>query len=187
MIKVLIIYGHTDPKGSVANKKILEVVAQKMPEAEIATLADLYPDFNIDAEREQKRLLDADIIVFEFPVFWYSDPSLLHRYVEQVFTYGFAHGGTKYMLEGKKLLLSFTTGAPEEMYCKDGGFGYTVDELIVIPIKAMCNLCKIDYCGHVYTGGVSYANRTNPEDIAKQQVRSTEHANLLVDKIKKLI
>ena len=38
MSKVLIIYGHTDPAGSVANKKILEVVAKEMPEAEIVTL-----------------------------------------------------------------------------------------------------------------------------------------------------
>ena len=185
MSKVLIIYGHTDPAGSVANKKILEVVANEMPEAEIVTLAELYPDFNIDIEKEQQRLLQADIVVFEYPVFWYSSPSILHRYIEQVFQHGFSHGSTGDKLKGKKLVLSLTTGAPAEMYSHDGAMGFTIDDFNDWAV-ATSRLTQMEYSGYVYTGGVSYATRVNAEAVAEQQKRSTDHAHRLIEKLRSL-
>ena len=52
-----------------ANKTILETIAQRLPQAEIVQLDSLYPDFQIDAQAEQQRLLKADVIVLQFPVF----------------------------------------------------------------------------------------------------------------------
>lgn len=89
MKKVLIISGHTDLRTSVANKAILEVLANKLPDAEIAELDSLYPDFNIDVKAEQRRLISADIIVLQFPIFWYSAPSLLERWMEATFLSAF--------------------------------------------------------------------------------------------------
>ena len=79
MKNILIVSGHPDLNNSFANKNILEELNSLLPEAEFAYLDKLYPDFRIDIETEQKRLLRADIIVFQFPLFWYSAPSLLHR------------------------------------------------------------------------------------------------------------
>ena len=92
MKKILVIAGHPDYKTSIANNAILEHFKSLVPQAEIVQLDELYPDFKIDVEREQKRILDADIVVMEFPIWWYSSPSLMHRYVEEVFTHGFAFG-----------------------------------------------------------------------------------------------
>lgn len=72
MNNVLIISGHTDLATSVANKTILETLARRLPEAEIVKLDELYPDFKINVEAEQQRLLRADIIVLQYPLFWYS-------------------------------------------------------------------------------------------------------------------
>ncbi len=115
MKKVLIYNGHTDFKDSVANKQILTKVSELLPEAEIVTLAGLYPDFNINAEVEQKRMLDADIIVFQYPTFWYSAPSIIHRFMEQVFLVGFALQPDGDKLRGKKMVLSLTSGVDAEM------------------------------------------------------------------------
>ncbi len=112
MKNTLVISGHTDLSASVANKTILETIAQRLPQAEIVRLDSLYPDFKIDAQAEQQRLLKADVIVLQFPVFWYSAPSLLERWMEETFRHGFSHGSTGDKLKGKKLVLSFTTGAP---------------------------------------------------------------------------
>ena len=128
MKNIIVISGHTDLATSVANKTILDTLAQELPDAGIVKLDSLYPDFNIDVEAEQQRLLGADIIVFEFPIFWYSWPSMLHRYVEEVFQHGFSHGTTGDKLKGKKLVLSFTTGAPAGAYTHDA-MGLTVDDL----------------------------------------------------------
>ena len=120
MKNTLVISGHTDLSASVANKTILETIAQRLPQAEIVRLDSLYPDFKIDAQAEQQRLLKADVIVLQFPVFWYSAPSLLERWMEETFRHGFSHGSTGDKLKGKKLVLSFTTGAPAEMYSTKG-------------------------------------------------------------------
>ncbi len=69
MKNILVISGHTDLKTSVANKTILGTAAQRLPKAEIVKLDSLYPDFNIDVAAEQKRLVKADVIVLQFPIF----------------------------------------------------------------------------------------------------------------------
>ncbi|WP_288317748.1 NAD(P)H-dependent oxidoreductase [Xylanibacter caecicola] len=185
MKKVLIISGHTDLRTSVANKAILEVLANKLPNAEIAELDSLYPDFNIDVKAEQRRLIGADIIVLQFPIFWYSAPSLLERWMEATFLFGFSHGDNGDKLKGKKLILSFTSGAPEDMYTHDGWIGYTPDEFMSC-FKATCKLCGIEYAGHVYTGGVSYAARTSPELAESQKEKSVKHAERLLELLKTL-
>ena len=179
MKDILIISGHTDLAASVANRTILETLGERLPEAEIVKLDELYPDFKIDVENEQRRLLRADIIVLQFPVFWYSVPSILERWMEETFRHGFSHGSTGDKLKGKKLVLSFTTGAPEEMYSHDGPMGDTIDEVIA-SYKATCRLTQMEYCGYVYTGGVSYGNRTSLELVEQQKVMSMKHAERLI-------
>lgn len=179
MKNILIISGHTDLAASVANKTILETLNERLPEAEIVKLDELYPDFKIDVEAEQERLLRADIIVLQFPVFWYSAPSLLERWMEETFRHGFSHGSTGDKLKGKKLILSFTTGAPEAMYSREGAMGYTIDEFLPC-YKATCRLCQMEFSGYVYTGGVSYGNRTSPELVEQQNTVSVEHADRLI-------
>lgn len=179
MKNVLIISGHTNLAASVANKAILEVLARCLPEAEISRLDTLYPDFKIDAQAEQRKLVKADIVVLQFPVFWYSAPSILERWMEETFQHGFSHGSTGDKLKGKKLILSFTTGAPEEMYGHDAPTGYAIDDFLPC-YKAMCQLTRMEYVGYVYTGGVSYGNRTTPELIEQQKRKSTEHAERLI-------
>ena len=89
MKNILIISGHTNLAASVANKTILETLNERLPEAEIVKLDELYPDFKIDVEAEQQKLLRADIIVLQFPFFWYSVPSILERWMEETFRHGF--------------------------------------------------------------------------------------------------
>ena len=179
MKNILIVSGHTNLAASVANKTILDTLHAHLPEAEIVKLDELYPDFNINVEAEQQRLLRADIIVLQFPIFWYSAPSILERWMEETFQHGFSHGSTGDKLKGKKLVLSFTTGAPEAMYSHDGTMGYTIDEFLPC-YKASCQLCQMEFAGYVYTGGVSYGNRTSPELIGQQKATSIEHAKRLI-------
>lgn len=185
MKNVLIISGHTDLATSVANKTIIETLEARLPQAEIVKLDELYPNFKINVEAEQLRLLRADIIVLQFPVFWYSAPSILERWMEETFQHGFSHGSTGNKLKGKKLVLSFTTGAPESMYRHKGPMGYTIDEFLPC-YKAACRLCQMEFAGYVYTGGVSYGNRTTPEIVEQQQAESVKHAERLIQKLASL-
>ena len=120
MKNILIVSGHTDLNDSVANKTILEELEKELPQAEFDYLDRLYPDFQIDIPAEQEKLVKADVLVLQFPVFWYAIPSLMSRWMEQAFQHGFSHGSTGDKLKGKKLVASFTTGAPEALYHRDG-------------------------------------------------------------------
>ena len=77
MKNVLIISGHTDLNDSVANKEILQELENKLPDAVFSYLDRLYPNYEIDVKSEQRKLIDADIIILQYPIFWYGIPSIL--------------------------------------------------------------------------------------------------------------
>jgi len=61
-----------------------------LPEAEFEYLHK-YINKDFDIEEQQKKLSEADIIVLQFPFFWYSMPSIMQKWFEDVFVYGFAY------------------------------------------------------------------------------------------------
>jgi NAD(P)H dehydrogenase (quinone) len=69
--------------------------------------------FSQDIMTEQKKLLEADLIVLQFPIWWGSYPAILKGWIERVFTYGFAYGSA-FNLENKSVLLSVTTGGAKD-------------------------------------------------------------------------
>lgn len=177
MQNVLIISGHPNLQESVGNATILHDVAQALPQAEIRRLDTLYPDYQIDVAAEQAALLKADVIVWQFPFSWYSVPGLMKLWIDQVMVHGFAHGSTA-KLGGKKLILSFTTGAPQALYTADGFFGHTIEDYL-IQFETTARLCNLDLQPPVYTSGISYAGRDDAL-IAQQKMAAKEHAARLV-------
>ncbi len=170
MKNILIVSGHTDLTNSVANKKILEELSKRLPNAKIDYLSELYPNYIINVEEEQKKLLKADIIVLQYPLFWYSMPSLLERWMEETFKHGFSHGSTGDKLKGKKIIVSLTTGAPEESYSN-------IDDFLN-PIKAICKLCQMEYTSSIVTYGVSYQIRNNKGKEIEE--KAVNHADRLI-------
>lgn len=182
MKKILIVSGHTDLSQSFANKIILDELQHRLPHAEFVLLDKLYPNFNIDVTAEQECLTNADIIVLQFPFFWYGMPSLMRKWMEDVFIHGFSHGSTGNKLHGKKLLLSFTSGAPEDMYQHEGLQKYTIEEFLP-PLKQFAALCGLEWKGYVYSGGLSYANRQDKDKLEQMRIKSIAHAEKVVDQI----
>lgn len=75
-----------------------------MPQLEVRSLYDLYPDFAIDVEAEQEALLRADVVVWQAPFYWYGLPALWHLWVEKVLANGWAYGAGGTALHGKTAL-----------------------------------------------------------------------------------
>lgn len=186
MKNLLIVSGHTDLNDSVVNKIVLDELRKAFPEAEIDVLSELYPDYQIDVPAEQAKAEKADVIVWQFPMFWYSMPSLLRRWIETVFVHGFAHGSKGHAVEGTKLIASFTTGAPAEWWTKEGA-GYTLEDLMDPQLKGTAGLCRMDLQPYVYTCGVSYALRTDPAQLEQIKQLAHQHAERLIKAIKALI
>lgn len=160
MKNVVIVSGHPDFKNSTANSAILKAVAQELPQAEIRKLDELYPDYQFDVKAEQAALEKADIIVFQYPMHWYSVPGILKLYIDKVMEHGWAYGSKGTALAGKSFIASLTTGAPEAGYSKGGVVGCTVEELSC-GMEKFAALCKLDFkklfymCGALYVPGLT--------------------------------
>lgn len=141
--KILILFAHPSPERSEANLPLFN--ASKSIDG--VTAVDLYaeyPNFRIDIEKEQQRLLDHDILVFLFPLYWYSTPALLKEWQELVLEYGFAYGVEAKALRGKTFFCALTAGGSEKAYQTDGYNHFTIRE-ILIPLEQMANNAGMNY------------------------------------------
>ena len=142
MSKILVVLAHPNIESSIGNKGIIENFKSFHPEAEIDELYKLYPDFKIDIKREQEKLLRADYVILQFPMFWYNAPALMRQWFESVLEHGFAYCSKGKALEGKQLILSITTGSPIEAYREGGMQSYTIEDLTK-GFHQLTNLCSM--------------------------------------------
>jgi NAD(P)H dehydrogenase (quinone) len=94
-----------------------------------------------DVSVEIENLLWADVLILQFPLWWFSMPAILKGWVDRVFAYGFAYGvgehsdkrwGDRYgegTLAGKRAMLIVTAGGWEEHYAARGVNG-PIDDLL---------------------------------------------------------
>lgn len=181
MKNVLIVSGHTDLKNSFANNIILNTLKTRLPHAEQVLLDSLYPDYRIDVAREQQRLMQADVIVLQFPFFWYGMPSLMKKWIEEVFIYGFSHGSRGDKVTGKPLLTSFTSGAAEAMYQYDAAQRYPIEDFLP-PFKQFANLCGMRWLEPVYTGSLSYLAKSEAQR-HEMRALALAHAERVIQRI----
>jgi NAD(P)H dehydrogenase (quinone) len=82
-----------------------------------------------DVTSEQQKLLAADALILQFPLWWFSMPAILKGWVERVFAFGLAYGykgeGNRYRygeggFAGKRAILSVAVGGPEKDYSPRG-------------------------------------------------------------------
>ena len=75
-------------------------------------------------DSEQQKLEWCELMIWQFPLWWFSVPGVLKGWVDRVFAMGRTYGqGRMYetgVFRGKKALLSLTTGGPAEAYLEDG-------------------------------------------------------------------
>lgn len=98
-----------------------------------------------DIAAEQEKLLNADAVIFQFPLWWFSMPAIMKGWVERVYAYGFGYGvgehsdthwGDRYgegRMAGKRAMLVTTMGGWEPHYSERGING-PLDDLL-FPIQ----------------------------------------------------
>ena len=184
MTNLLIISGHDNLNISVSSKAIINDLKSAFPDAEYSQI-DKY-GFNIDIKAEQEKLVKADIIVFQFPVYWSSCPAILQNWFEKVLEHGFAYGSQGNALKDKKAIFSCTAGAVVEDYTTEGYEGSTLEDCLGLSLKALCNVCKMKFCGLFKTHGVLNFYDGNKEREEQSIKTSKETASKLIEKIKEL-
>lgn len=93
---------------------------------------------------KQQRLVDHDVIIFLFPLYWYSTPSILKEWQDLVLEYGFAYGHEGTALKDKLFLCALSAGGKEEAYQTDGFNHYTIRQLLQ-PLEQMAQITHMTY------------------------------------------
>lgn len=73
-----------------------------------------------DIQAELDKLLWADLLILNFPLYWFSVPAMLKGWIDRVLVSGVCYGGKRFYdqggLVGKKALVSLTLGGREHMF-----------------------------------------------------------------------
>ena len=184
MSQVVVISGHPDLASSNTNQVILDRLDTHSQVA-VRRLDSLYGNGSIDVAAEQQALLEAEVVVLQFPFYWYSVPALLKRWIDEVFSYNFAYGAKGDKLKGKALILSTTIGGPESSYDPLGYNHFGVEELLR-PLQQTAYLAGMDYQQPIYSHGMVYIEGVYNE-LSEVQQRAREHADRLLVKIDNLL
>jgi glutathione-regulated potassium-efflux system ancillary protein KefG len=143
MSKVLILFAHPALEKSRVHNELLSHV----PRDSRLTLNDLYesyPRLDIDVAREQRLLEDCDVLVFQFPLYWYSTPPILKQWQDLVLEHGWAYGSKGKALQGKVMVCALSTGGGAGAYGPEGYNRHTIRELLA-PLEQTAALCGMRF------------------------------------------
>ena len=88
------------------------------------------PDIAIEIAKLQK----ADLLILNFPLFWFSVPAIMKGWIDRVLISGVCYGGMRFYdqggLKGKKALVTLTLGGREHMFGEKAIHGELVDGML---------------------------------------------------------
>ena len=88
------------------------------------------PDIAIEIAKLQK----ADLLILNFPLFWFSVPAIMKGWIDRVLISGVCYGGMRFYdqggLKGKKALVTLTLGGREHMFGENAIHGELVDGML---------------------------------------------------------
>ncbi|WP_339865628.1 NAD(P)H-dependent oxidoreductase [Paremcibacter congregatus] len=108
-----------------------------------------------DPQTEIEKFKQADAVIYQYPVFWFTVPSRLKHYIDQVYAYDVFFGqpvdryGSGGLMEGKKVMLSTTWNAPSDAFNDTTAFfeGLSVEEAL-LPMRKTHTYCGFTELPH---------------------------------------
>ena len=138
-----------------------------------------------DVLAEQEKIEWADLVVFQFPIWWFSMPAILKGWVERTMVRGFAYAaGRKYdtgMFKGKKAMICATTGTASSLYEPDGIDG-DINQILWPIHNGIFRYLGFDVLKPFMSwmpGNVSLEQRTEYLKSYEQRLRNIEHEESL--------
>lgn len=112
--------------GSRADSQYLTYALEQRHNHSVRTLAP-------DIQGELDKLLEADLLIFNFPIYWFSLPAIMKGWIDRVLVSGVCYGGKRFYdqggLVGKKAMLAMTIGGQHHMLVNGGVHGDLNDML----------------------------------------------------------
>lgn len=85
--------------------------------------------FTSEIMDEMEKVKWADLLIFQFPIYFTGMPAIMKGWIDRVFAAGFAFDPItqgvydKGLFKGKKVMMTITTGADEILYSEGGAHG----------------------------------------------------------------
>jgi glutathione-regulated potassium-efflux system ancillary protein KefF len=163
---ILVIQAHPYPDRSRANRALGRAI-EGLPGVERRSLYDLYPDFSIDVEAEQRALSACSVVVWQHPLYWYTVPALLKLWFEKVLALGWAYGQGGRALVGKRCLWVTTTGADADGYSTTGMHAHPFEAFVPV-VKQTAQFCGLIWLDPIIVHG---AHRIDSAELAGEGAR----------------
>mgnify|MGYP002596243248 CR=1 FL=1 len=123
--KVVVLLAHPNMENSQANKALLDAI-KDIEDVAIFNLYEMLEQDILNMDAWSRIISHANAVVYQFPFYWMSAPSLLKKWQDGIFTYL----AKTPAVAGKPLLVVTTTGSEFDAYRSGGRNRFTVDELL---------------------------------------------------------
>ena len=131
--------------------------------------------FAPDVEAELQKLEWCDLMIWQFPLWWFGAPAILKGWADRVLAMGRTYGGGRIydngVFQGKRAMLSLTTGGPPPAYEK-GGFNGDIDGILRPIQRGILQFTGFDVLApHIIYAPVRQTDETRQEWLAAYQAR----------------
>ena len=114
------------------NKSMFDLAKQIIEKCDKFSLNTTIVEQHYETEKEIEKLLMADFIIYQYPIYWFNVPAALKKYMDQVYTHGYkkiyagdSTSNKKYGQQGLlkgKYMLSVTFNASGSIFNPIDGF-----------------------------------------------------------------
>jgi len=182
-MKTLVIVAHPNMESSIINKRWVEELKKYPEKYTVHELYKIYPDGNIDVEKEHQLIESHKQLILQFPFYWFNCPPILKTWLDDVFTYGWAYGsngGDK--LQNRKVALAVSAGIKEADYSEEGRYRYTLEQLLT-PFETTFLYCGSDYRSFFAFYGSENEAGLSEESLAAELEHNTQQYVQFIDNL----
>ncbi|MEO1198896.1 MAG: NAD(P)H-dependent oxidoreductase [Pseudomonadota bacterium] len=126
-----------------------------------------------DVAGQLKIIDDTDLLILQYPMWWYTPPAILKGWLDRVLVYGRAYTGRRRydagVFKGKRAMLSVTTGAPEATFSYNGRNGDI--DLLLWPLNFTLHYVGFTVLEPCIWFGVEGGLKYSDESSAAQRLR----------------
>ena len=162
-----------DISPSIANKLIMSTISEHT-QFTCHNIIEAYPDLIFDQDREKDLLSNHDTLLIIGPIYWYTLPGIAKKWLDEVFTYGWAYGSKGNALKGKNVQLVLTSGSDENEYSPND-IGNTVSEFF-INYQRSFEYCKMNWLSIRFIGELGSSDIKKDPSAAKNRVVAFSNA-----------
>lgn len=166
--RILVLFAHPVFERSRVHRVLIQKTAS-IQGVTVHDLYELYPDFDIDIEKEKELLVNHDIIIWQHPLFWYSGPALLKQWQDLVLEHGWAYGKEGHALDGKMIFNAITSGGEMTSY-QVKGFQRSSIQDFLLPFERTAQLCRMIYLPPFWVPGTHRLDDHAINDYSQQYI-----------------